>query len=126
MKKFILMMIVCMGIISATTFAEAADQWIYTDRNGYEYYLREAARDGRTWASAKVVKIKGNNVTDLLYIFEVWNQVPYKVYHYQDGYSHDYRNGKFGSPIEFSDNVYSNVVASKIWDEYIPHPQLRN
>ena len=130
MKKFCaaLMFVIFAGLFNflSTFTVEAADKWIYTDSNGYEYYVRNADRDARTWASAVVIKVRNNYSNSLLYIFEAYNDVPYKVFNYRGGYSFDYRNGDCGYPIESSDNIYSSPIATKIWNDYIPHPTYRD
>ena len=117
MKKFFSVI-----ILSAIIFfcgqnkIEAADVWLYTDRNGAEYYLREYNLPARSWSFAHVVKVSGNTVQDLAYHFELYPGIPYKVCEGSTSYVFVSRNPP---PILEKGNISENPVAYKIYNDYL-------
>ena len=80
MKKiFSVIILAAVFIFCGQNKIEASDIWLYTDKNGAEYYLRDYNLPARSWSFAHVVKISGNNVTDLAYRFEMLSDVHYSV-----------------------------------------------
>ena len=78
-KIFSVIILTAMIFICGQTKIEAADIWLYTDKNGAEYYLRDCSLPARSWSFAHVIKVKGNNITDLAYHFEMVGDVHYSV-----------------------------------------------
>ena len=78
-KIFSVIILTAMIFICGQTKIEAADIWLYTDKNGAEYYLRDCSLPARSWSFAHVIKVKGNNITDLAYRFEMVGDVRYSV-----------------------------------------------
>lgn len=95
---------------------EAADIWLYTDKNGAEYYLREYYLPARAWSFAHVVKISGNNITDLAYRFEILNDVHYSVCEGNTSYVFVSRDPH---PIIEKGNISENPFAYKIYNDYL-------
>ena len=95
---------------------EAADIWLYTDRNGTEYYLRECSLPARSWSFAHVVKVSGNNVTDLAYRFEMVGDVHYRVCEGSTSYVFVSRESH---PTIEEGTISDSPVASKIWYDHL-------
>lgn len=117
MKKiFSVILLTAIIFFSGQNKIEAADIWLYTDKNGAEYYLRECSLPARSWSFAHVVKISGNTTTDLAYRFEMVGDVHYSVCEGNTSYVFVSRESH---PIIEKGKISENPVASKIWYDYL-------
>lgn len=115
MKKcrFMIVLTFVAALIACCSVASADDTWVYTDRNGAEYYLR--GTDGAaSWAGARVVKVQGDSVTPLLYRFARIRGIMYEI-SYGESFVHPGATIKKGSLYHDSN---PDPVALVIWEEY--------
>ena len=120
MKKFFSAIVLAVAILLSQAMkissVEAADAWIYTDKNNVQYYLRDCSLPARSWSFAHVVKVNGKNVTHLAYRFEMLSDVHYSVCEGSESYVFVSRD----APPIIEEGVISNSpVAYKIWNNYL-------
>ena len=118
MKKFLSMIILTaiIFICGQNNFANAQDIWLYTDKTGTEYYLRECSLPARSWSFAHVVKVSGKNITNLAYRFEMAGEVYYSVC---EGSSSDVFVSRESHPIIEKGTISQSEVAAKIWNNHL-------
>ena len=99
--------------VKSDTKTDSSAILIYVDKNRNEYYLKEYYGAARTWEFAHVVKVNGNNFTDLAIRFDNFRGVSYSIYYGTS--SADIGNGICIESGDIEDNIFAKII----WDEYI-------
>ena len=116
MKKFFSVILFVIFICVQNNFANAQDIWLYTDKTGAEYYLRECSLPARSWSFAHVIKVSGKNITNLAYRFDMVDEIYYSVC---EGSTSSVFVSRDSHPIIEKGTISQSAVASKIWNNHL-------